>query len=90
MLSIDCPHCGQRDETEFVCGGEAPTGRPPPDASDDIWTDYLFGNANPRGPVHERWLHAFGCRRWLAVERDTVTHRILSVRDFADAIGHRP
>ena len=23
MLLIPCPHCGERDETEFRCGGEA-------------------------------------------------------------------
>ena len=28
MLLITCPYCGQRDESEFACGGEAHIARP--------------------------------------------------------------
>ena len=44
MLIINCPYCGERDQTEFSCGGEAHIIRPknPPDLSDDEWADYLF------------------------------------------------
>ena len=28
MLLIPCPWCGERDETEFRCGGEAHIARP--------------------------------------------------------------
>ena len=36
MFLIDCPYCGERDEAEFVCGGEAHIVRPPdPDAVSD-------------------------------------------------------
>ena len=31
---------------------------------------------NPRGRHLEQWGHAFGCRRWFNVERDTVTYVI--------------
>jgi sarcosine oxidase subunit delta len=28
MLLIACPHCGPRDEAEFVCGGQTDIARP--------------------------------------------------------------
>ncbi len=76
MLLIPCPHCGPRDETEFVSGGEAHLVRPDPACSDAEWTDYLFLRMNPRGALNERWQHLYGCRRWFHVTRDTVTHAI--------------
>lgn len=77
MLSIPCPHCGLRDETEFVNGGEADIQRPAPECSEEAWAAYLFTRANPKGPLRERWFHRFGCRRWLIVTRDTLSHEIL-------------
>lgn len=77
MLTIPCPYCGPRDETEFVNGGEGHVDRPIPAASDAEWADYLFFHHNPRGPLRERWLHAFGCLRWFHAARDTASHRIL-------------
>jgi sarcosine oxidase, subunit delta len=79
MLTIDCPHCGPRDETEFVNGGEGHVDRPPPSATDVEWADYLFYHDNPKGPLRERWLHAYGCRRWFHVVRDTADHGISGV-----------
>ena len=81
MLIITCPWCGPRDQTEFAYGGEAHIARPAdPAALDDAqWADYLFLRSNPRGRHHEQWGHAFGCRRWFNVERDTVTYRIKCV-----------
>ncbi len=76
MLLIDCPHCGPRDETEFVNGGEAHLARPTPDVNDDVWAAYLFLRSNPRGALSERWHHLYGCRRWFHVTRDTLTHAI--------------
>lgn len=80
MLLIPCPWCGPRDETEFRCGGEAGIVRPPdPDALDDAtWAEFLFMRTNPKGWHRERWYHAAGCRRWLVVERHTVTSEIRS------------
>jgi len=79
MLSIPCPWCGQRDETEFSYGGEAHIRRPddPFTLSDEQWADYLFMRKNTMGRHREQWFHAAGCRRWFNVERDTVTQRIL-------------
>ncbi len=81
MLLIPCPWCGERDESEFTCGGEAHISRPSdPDAlDDDAWADYLFMRTNPKGSHRERWCHSHGCGRWFNVERDTVTHEIAAV-----------
>ncbi|MEJ0040281.1 MAG: sarcosine oxidase subunit delta [Gammaproteobacteria bacterium] len=78
MLRIPCPHCGVRDEPEFVFGGPSHVERPAFGVSDLEWTDYLFGRENPKGVHFERWLHEFGCGRWFNVARDTVTHEILA------------
>jgi len=81
MMLIPCPWCGPRPDAEFSAGGEAHITRParPEAASDAEWGDYLYFRANVKGRQHERWYHAFGCRRWFNVERDTVTHDITSV-----------
>jgi sarcosine oxidase, subunit delta len=78
MLVITCPWCGPRDETEFAYGGEAHIARPlePEKLTDEQWGDYLFMRRNPKGRHLEQWGHAFGCRRWFNVERDTVTYAI--------------
>ena len=37
----------------------------------------------------QQWLHAFGCRRWFNVRRDTITYRITAVYKPGDAApGH--
>ena len=83
MFLIPCPWCGERDQHEFRCGGEAHVRRPAgpeADGCDDVrWADYLFMCTNPKGLFHEQWFHAHGCRRWFHAVRDTVTDRILAV-----------
>ena len=77
MLRIHCPVCGLRDESEFSYGGDATVVRPAHDeTSIDVWHDYVFLRDNPRGPHREYWHHVQGCRQWLVVERDTLTHKI--------------
>ncbi|OEV05364.1 sarcosine oxidase subunit delta [Streptomyces oceani] len=78
MLLIPCPWCGERDEVEFRCGGQAHVAYPaePTALSDEAWRDYLFVRDNPRGWFSERWCHAAGCRRWFHVLRHTVTHEV--------------
>lgn len=87
MLLIPCPWCGDREETEFGYGGQADVGYPhdPAALTDRQWAEYLFVRDNPAGPVHERWVHAAGCRRWFRVVRDTVTNEITA----AGGGGHR-
>ncbi len=88
MLTIPCPWCGARPETEFRCGGEAHIVRPeePNAQSDEDWADYLFMRHNPKGWHRERWFHAQGCRRWFNTLRHTVSHEIAAVY----RMGERP
>lgn len=79
MLRISCPYCGLRDEPEFAFGGPSHVTRPPLDADDATWAEYLFTRDNPAGVHFERWLHAYGCERWFNVARNTLTHEILTV-----------
>lgn len=81
---IPCPHCGLRPKEEFTIKGEA-LPRPAPDAGNDAWLDYIYLRDNPRGAYREYWHHTSGCRRWLTVERDTVTHEIDGAHDVGVA-----
>ena len=78
MLMIECPWCGERDESEFSYAGEAHIARPleTEKLSDAEWADYLFMRDNPKGLHREQWMHAAGCRRYFNAERDTVTYII--------------
>jgi heterotetrameric sarcosine oxidase delta subunit len=85
MLRIPCPWCGPRDENEFAFGGEAHVERPPLEATDAEWTDYLFLRTNPLGVHAERWRHARGCGQWFNLRRHTLTHEILEVYPMGSA-----
>jgi len=77
MLRIDCPVCGLRDETEFTYGADAKVTRPVMDETDvKAWLDYVFFRDDPRGPHEEYWHHVQGCRQWLVLERNTLTHEM--------------
>ena len=76
MLLIPCPFCGPRDHVEFSYGGDGTLTRPDPSAPDAAWIDYIYLRDNPKGPHLEYWQHHAGCRAWLKVRRDTVTHEI--------------
>ncbi|AGS25057.1 sarcosine oxidase subunit delta [Rhizobium etli] len=78
---ISCPHCGLRPKEEFSIRGDANLVRPAPDAGAEVWYDYVYLRDNPKGRHSEYWHHSSGCRRWLIVERDTVTHAVHGVRD---------
>ncbi len=80
MLLITCPHCGPRNDDEFSFRGEV-LRRPDPSAGPAEWRSYLYERANAAGWQDETWLHVAGCRRFLRVERHTVTNEIRSVRD---------
>lgn len=79
MLLIDCPHCGERPEIEFHCGGEAHIARPlePAQMDDRQWAEFLFYRANTKGVMAERWNHQSGCQRWFNALRNTVSDKIL-------------
>jgi heterotetrameric sarcosine oxidase delta subunit len=88
---IRCPHCGARPKEEFTIRGAA-LQRPAPDAGERAWFAYVYERDNPRGRFAEHWHHTGGCRRWLVVDRDTLTHEVFGVRDVAEDIasGGRP
>jgi len=81
-MRITCPLCGERPLEEFTYRGDASVRRP---ASADPhtmeeWYEYVFLRDNPRGPHVEHWRHGAGCGAWLVVERDTLSHKIASVK----------
>jgi len=78
MLRIECPWCGVRNEDEYSYGGDASVKRPADDASRGDWYDYVYTRDNPAGRHREYWHHVAGCRAWLVVERNTLTHEIFS------------
>ena len=83
MIELDCPNCGPRNVTEFRYVGERHVRPDPSTADPSTWRTYLYLRANPAGWTDETWLHRSGCRRYLAVERHTVTNEVRSVREAA-------
>lgn len=79
MLRIECPFCGVRSHTEFSYLGDATKVRPSEDASLDNWVDYVYLRRNPKGAHQEYWQHTMGCRGWVKVDRDTLSHVITNV-----------
>ena len=89
MLLIPCPWCGERSHIEFVYGGDATRRRPDtqgPVAAAD-WHAYVYLRDNRRGAHVEYWHHSHGCRKWIKVRRDTLTHAILGAEDPNGAGG---
>ena len=80
MIRITCPHCGPRDQDEFAYVGDATKLRPadPSGASAAEWHDYVYLRDNPAGAHLEWWHHVHGCRMYVKVLRDTVTHEVLA------------
>lgn len=87
MIRINCPFCGERDHSEFSYGGDGSIQYPALDASAEQWLDAVFQRENVRGVQLETWHHVSGCRQWLLIERDTMTHEILSVRCAHDGVA---
>ena len=85
-MRIACHFCGPRENGEFSYLGDAKPKRPSPDASQDAFYDYVYLRDNIAGEMDELWYHGGGCRSWLKVRRNTVTHEIRSVEP-ADGAG---
>ncbi len=89
-MLIPCPCCGPRDSREFAYGGDATPARPAVDDLDaEAWHAYLHQRRNPRGAHVELWQHVGGCRCWLRVRRDTLTHAVQGA-DLVGAWGPAP
>jgi methylglutamate dehydrogenase subunit B len=74
-MRIPCPHCGDRDASEFRYGGDATNPRPTHGAGDlKQWHDYYFLHDNEKGPHTEYWHHVLGCRQWFKLKRNTATN----------------
>jgi sarcosine oxidase subunit delta len=78
-MRIPCPYCGSRDIGEFVYRGDARAVRPEGDDGAALF-EYLYVRDNPMGLHDEHWYHAQGCRNWLVVTRNTLTHEIPAAR----------
>ena len=79
-MRIPCPICGERDYSEFSYGGDGAIAYPALDAPAGDWLNAVFERENICGVQTETWQHVHGCRTWLLVDRDTMTHKIHSVR----------
>lgn len=90
MLRISCPHCGDRDETEFHYRGDASRSRPAENAGVEAFAAFVYARDNACGWQVEWWLHVGGCRALLKVIRHTVTHEIHAVGLPAAALALPP
>ncbi len=84
-MRIACPYCGPREVGEFSYLGDAKPQRPAADAAEDAVFDYVYLRDNIAGEMDELWYHSGGCRAWLKVKRNTLTHEISAVEPAAGA-----
>lgn len=84
MHRINCPWCGLRDEAEFQYQGDATKKRPAMDGTVEEYFDYVYLRENPRGWHTEWWHHVQGCRQWVKVVRNTLTHEIAATGNAQD------
>ncbi len=75
-IRIICDHCGTRPLEEYVYGEIFDV---PASIADPLERnlDRAFNHTNIEGPVIEAWFHLYGCRRWITVNRDTATDRVI-------------
>ena len=86
-MRIPCPCCGDRDRREYTYYGAADfLDRPAEDAGLEAWDNYLHLRDNPAGVTRDLWYHD-PCQSWLEVERNTVTHEVLSTRFVSARAG---
>ena len=88
MLNIKCPYCGDRSQKEFAYGGDGTVIRPElnQEISDEKWDEFVYLRKSPRGKHVELWHHIAGCRQWIKVQRDTVTHEIFRTAKMNEEI----
>jgi heterotetrameric sarcosine oxidase delta subunit len=83
VMLVPCPWCGPRNASEFRSHGEhttrPPAGSAAADADPAAWRAYLYRRENRAGWTSETWYHGTGCRRFVVVERHTVTNEIRAV-----------
>lgn len=79
MFQIPCGHCGLRNVAEFRHAGEQRRRPDPQTATPEQWRGYLYTQVNEAGWTRETWYHRAGCRRFVSVQRHTVTNEIRPV-----------
>ena len=85
-MRLRCPLCGLREHGEFTFLGDANLMQRPDPTADNVAThfhDYVHIRDNPAGEHDELWFHDGGCRAWLVVSRNTVSHAISDVVEVA-------
>ena len=60
------------DDASMDCAAERGA-----ELNDEEWFDYIYIRDNPRGVHQEYWQHITGCRSFVKVLRDTVSHEVL-------------
>lgn len=88
MFRIPCPHCGLRNVAEFRHAGETGARPDPRTATPGEWRSYLYEKSNVAGWTSEAWYHGSGCRRFITVERHTVTNEVRPAPASTGAIQH--
>jgi heterotetrameric sarcosine oxidase delta subunit len=85
-MRLPCPFCGDRDIHEFVYRGDAAPVRPDPDGPNAAraFHEFVHIRANPAGWHKDLWYHEGGCRSWIVVERNTVTHEVRGATSAAE------
>ena len=89
-MRIPCPFCGERDvnefaylgDAEFTASGPAAPRMPPPSVST---RRSICATTRPARTM-SCGITPHGCRSWLRVTRDTLTHEILAACEFADSV----
>lgn len=87
MNRIPCPYCQLRNSSEFRHVGEASHRPDPATTSVQEWRAYLYKRTNPAGWTTETWFHTMGCRRFIRVERHTLTNEIRSAQPASQGRG---
>lgn len=75
MLLVPCPNCGPRNSADLRWVAVAHERPDPSAAGRTEWRDHLYMEPNPAGWVRETWYCRLGCRRYITLERHTVTNR---------------
>lgn len=78
-MRISCPYCGERDFSEFRFRREVSNREDVFSETADDGIEAIHYRQNLAGRQSELWHHAYGCRAWLLVERDTLANTIFGV-----------
>jgi methylglutamate dehydrogenase subunit B len=84
-MRIPCPYCGTRSNDEFTVMGDATAYMARPAANTLVaFHEYAYVRDNTAGEHRELWHHTAGCKQWLVVTRNTLTHVVVGVSAARD------